>query len=425
MASTITGGEFNELLSATVQKIEKTLVDQVMTAHPTLDLFKKNIKSATGTSVIIPVAATLGSTVQADSSGSFSYGVDSEVVASVKYDWASPLVSKVSVAWADLQQNSGPEAVVALAKAHLDSAIGGHSKFLAEHLHYTDAQVSAIGDPATATAIANELGHFLSLDQIINVGNPTATNATGGVGKWSTSKIGISTAAATSGTASLVIGTPSTDTTGLAAGDKIYVTGCGPRFDGYRTILTKVYSAGSSTTTVTFSSPGVNVTSFGPAAGSLSEGIWNSIRKYAPSGSSPNQLGIFEAFRATSNDIFTASGKRPTAIICGRDVYDEYENELDDNVRYTMMATAESRFQELRFDGMIVRLDPDAAVDRAYFLNEDALVARYLNNNFMKVMPAQVVTGTLDTVTPLASVVAFGANERRAHGLLIRNTVPV
>ena len=88
-----------------------------------------------------------------------------------------------------------------------------------------------------------------------------------------------------------------------------------------------------------------------------------------------------------------------------------------------MMATAESRFQELKFDGMAVRLDPDAAPDRAYFLNEDSLVARYLNSNFMKVMPAQVVTGTLDTVTPLASVVAFGTNERRANGLLIRNTV--
>jgi len=62
----IGNSEFSELLSATVQKIEKTLVDQVMTSHPTLDLFKKNVKSATGTSVIVPVAATLGSTTDID-----------------------------------------------------------------------------------------------------------------------------------------------------------------------------------------------------------------------------------------------------------------------------------------------------------------------------------------------------------------------
>ena len=421
MASAITGGDFNELLSATVQKIEKTLVDQVMTAHPTLDLFKKNIKSATGTSVIIPVSAALGTTSQADASGTFSYLVDSEVVASVKYDWASPLVSKVRVAWADLQQNSGPEAVVALAKAHLDSAIGGHAKYMAEHIHYSNAQIAALAD--TLTSGAFEGGHFLSLDQLVNVGNPSAANATGGVGKWSSASVALATAAVTSGTATVTITTPATDTTGLAEGDKVYIAGCGPRFDGYRTILTKAFA--TSTTTLTFASPGVNVPSLSPTAARISNSPWNSVRKIAPIGTGANQLGIFEAFRAVSNDIFVASGKRPTAIVCGRDVYDEYENTLDDQVRYTMMATAESRFQELKFDGMSVRLDPDAKPDRAFFLNEDALVARYLNSNFMKVMPAQVVTGTLDTVTPLASVVSFGTNERRANGMLVRANVPV
>lgn len=417
----LANSEYNDLLATTVEKIEKTLVDQVMTAHPTLDLFKKNTKSATGASVIIPVAATLGTTVQADDSGAFNSAVDGEVVGAVKYNWASPLISKVRVAWADLQKNSGPEAVVSLAKAHLDSAVGGHSKFIAQHLHYTDAQVVALAD--TLTAGAFEGGHFLTLDQIVNIGNPAGANATGGVGGWSSASVAVATAAISSGTATITITTPSTDTTGLVAGEEIYITGCGTRFDGQRTILTK--SFGSSTTTITFSSPGANVTSISPTSGRVAKGLWNSIRKFIPAGTGQQSLDILQAFRNVANDVYVSSGKRPTAIVCGRDVFDEYENSLDDNVRYNMMSSAETRFQELKFDGMTVRLDPDAAPDRAYFLNESALVVRYLNANFMKVMPAQQVPSTLDTVTPLATVLAVGTSERRAHGLLIRANVPV
>jgi hypothetical protein len=120
----IGNSEFNELLSATVQKIEKTLVDQVMTSHPTLDLFKKNIKSATGTSVIVPVSATLGSTIQTDASGNFTSinGVDSAVVGNVKYEWAAPLVSKVRVQWADLQKNSSTPLLAATRSTSLTTS---------------------------------------------------------------------------------------------------------------------------------------------------------------------------------------------------------------------------------------------------------------------------------------------------------------
>jgi hypothetical protein len=74
----------------------------------------------------------------------------------------------------------------------------------------------------------------------------------------------------------------------------------------------------------------------------------------------------------------------------------------------------------LTFDGIPVRLDPDAPTNTAYFVNTDYLVARYLGGNFMKAMPAQQIVGTLDSVTPLASVLCFGTNNRRAHGKLNR-----
>ena len=64
--------DFKELLSATVQKIEKQLVDNVFTAHPTLDFLKASIKSATGPAVVFPiVAADDSSTVFTDASGTF------------------------------------------------------------------------------------------------------------------------------------------------------------------------------------------------------------------------------------------------------------------------------------------------------------------------------------------------------------------
>lgn len=418
--------EFNELLASTVEKIEKTLVDQVMTAHPTLDLFKKNVKSATGLNVVVPVSTTLGTTKLTDASGSFYdidggsnniAAVDGDVVSSVKYTWSNPIVSKVRVQWADLQQNSGPEAVVALAKAHLDSSIGGHAKFLADGLHRVE------GD-ALLTA-----GHFLTLDQLVGNGDPADANAAYGVGGIAQTTFATVSFAKSAGTATVIFSDPSNL---IAAGDKVRITGLGSSYDGVRTAAT---ISGTTTKTITFATTsgtdsttsttkGRVVWTFDASASGAAQikdaGYWTSSIRYIPDAGGTDTKDIFQAFRLVSNDIFVASGKRPTAIVCGRDVYEEYENALDDAVRYTMMATAESRFQELKFDGMSVRLDPDAPAKRAYFLNENALIARYLNSNFMKVMPAQVVPGTLDTVTPLASVVAFGTSERRAHGLLVR-----
>ena len=132
-------------------------------------------------------------------------------------------------------------------------------------------------------------------------------------------------------------------------------------------------------------------------------------------------VDIRTAFRTISDDIYVASGERPNAIIAGRNVFSEYENSFDSKIQYPgVSGTGETRFRQLDFDGIPVRLDPDAPTNSAYFINTDYLVARYLGGNFMKAMPAQVITGTLDTVTPLASVLCVGTNNRRAHGKLNR-----
>jgi hypothetical protein len=127
------------------------------------------------------------------------------------------------------------------------------------------------------------------------------------------------------------------------------------------------------------------------------------------------------AFRTVANGVLDASGKKADIIIAGADVFDEYEASLDDQIRYNALASGDTRFRELRFDGVVVRRDgTDCPADRAYFLNTKSLVARYLSGYFMKVEKTQRVQGTLTDVVPMATMLALGTTERRAHGLLIR-----
>ena len=83
-------------------------------------------------------------------------------------------------------------------------------------------------------------------------------------------------------------------------------------------------------------------------------------------------------------------------------------------------SVANTRFNEIKFGDLVVRLDPDCQDDRAYLLNKDSLRFAYCAGEFMKAFPAQVVPGTLDTVVPLASTITVGVAERRANGLIIR-----
>lgn len=129
------------------------------------------------------------------------------------------------------------------------------------------------------------------------------------------------------------------------------------------------------------------------------------------------------AFRTVANEVLDRSGKKAAVIIAGADVFDEYEASLDDQIRYNALSVGDTRFRELRFDGVTVRRDgTDCPDDRAYFLYTPAVVVKYLAGYFMKVEKTQRVQGTLTDVIPMATMLAVGTTERRAHGLLIRTT---
>lgn len=393
--------DFNELLSATVQKIEKQLVDNVFTAHPTLDFLKANIKSATGPSVIFPiVAADDTSTVFTDASGTFNTGVSSDILGVAKYEWSSPLVSKIRVEFKQLEMNAGPEQVVSLAKAHLDAAVKGHGKKLAVVLH---------------TAGSAGAGAFNTLDEIISNSDKLTSSTARTVGGI---RGGVSTVTITD------VERDASDNTTITCGahdfivgDSVVVAGTTLDSGSYNGTYTITAVAATTFTYVSAGATAGTTAQSGTATVSAIKSYWRATEKTL---TSPG-TDIRTAFRTISDDIYVASAERPNAIIAGRNVFAEYENSFDSKIQYPgVSGTGETRFRQLDFDGIPVRLDPDCPTNTAYFINTDYLTARYLGGNFMKAMPAQVVTGTLDTVTPLASVLCVGTNNRRAHGKLNR-----
>ena len=137
----------------------------------------------------------------------------------------------------------------------------------------------------------------------------------------------------------------------------------------------------------------------------------------------PDYLEVRKSFRRVRNELLvrTSNMHEVTHIIAGRKIFEEFEDSFDDKIRYVEFGDGQTRFRGV-YDGDIeVRLDPDCQENRAYFLDEDAVDFSYLNGNFLKVQPAQEITGTLDFVTPLASVLAIGTSERRALAVLERD----
>lgn len=145
---------------------------------------------------------------------------------------------------------------------------------------------------------------------------------------------------------------------------------------------------------------------------------WQATRETIATG----DMDIVAAMRKVANEIYRASRKRPTDVIAGFDCFEELEAFLQSKGQYTNpQGTANTRFTEIKFGDLTVRLDPDCQDDRMYFLNRSTLRFAYCAGEFMKSYPAQPLEGTLDTVVPIASTVLFGVSERRANGLLIRS----
>jgi len=396
---------FTQLFATTLQKYEKVLADNVLLTHPTLELFKAEAKSQTGRGLVIPLrAAKLGATAYDSTSGSggYSTSVSGDTIGAAVYDWSKTVLTPFRVKHSDILQNTGPEQVVSLVEEYVKGATADHQDFI----------VGELWSNSSTT------GEILTLNELISeddkTSNTTARTVGGIRGGYSTCPI---TNVARTGTTATVTVPGSS----FITGDVVVVSGL------TNTALNGTYTLTSvtNTTLVYTTATSGTIASVADAGFAYNENVkdfWRSTAKYiAKSGAGSKD--ILAAFRETVNAIYAASRKRPTHIIAGFDVYEEFEAYLQDKGRYDFanVNKAETRFREISFDGITVRLDPDAPVNVAYFIHAPALRFAYLAGEFMKTYPADRIQGTLDEVVPIASTLSVGTSERRAHGKLTRS----
>jgi hypothetical protein len=392
---------FVQTFTATLQKYEKVLVDNVLLEHPTLELFKANSKSITGRGLVIPVrAANLNSTAfdTASGSGGFSDAASADIMGSAVYGWAKGIITPFRVKHREILQNSGAEQIVNLVEEYVKAAAADHGDFITSQLH-------ALGGSYNTDS-------FNSLDMLVgNAASDTTSAIT--VGGITHNRRATVSRARAAGVATIGVANA---TTYFSVGDLITVIDLPAAYN-----VTNVAVTGVTSTTVSYPiSVTTTETTAADTGGKVFEkGYWQAGYR---DNSSAAATDIVAALRLATNEIYRASRKRPTNVIVGFDVYEELEAYLAEKGQLQQLGgpSTATRFNEIKFGDLIVRLDPDCQDDRAYLLNKDSLRFAYCAGEFMKAFPAQVVPGTLDTVVPLASTITVGVSERRANGLIIR-----
>jgi hypothetical protein len=399
---------FVQTFTTTLQRYEKQLVDNVLLEHPVLELFKSSAKSITGRGLVIPVRGVAlegtGYVNASAASAQFSTGFSNDTLGSVVYDWADEILTPFRLKHRDILQNTGPEQIVNLVQAYVEGATAAHKDFIVAELHSLRSAWSA--------------GNVLPLDMLIDSTDKVSTTVAGSVGgiRGGVSVKNVTNKALTSNVATLTVGAHD-----YIVGDSVVVAGVDATFNGTYT-LTAVAA-----TTISYAKTASDVASTSATGTVTCDAIktyWRATRLTSSAASED----IVAAFRRVTNEVFRASRKRPTHVICGFTVYEQLEAFLSGNnsagyarTLYTNPnGTAQTRFTGIQFGDLEVRLDPDCQDDRAYFLHMPSLRFAYCAGEFMKSYPAQALEGTLDTVVPLASTILFGVAERRANGLLIR-----
>jgi hypothetical protein len=390
---------FVQTFTTTLQRYEKQLVDNVLKEHPVLELFKSAAKSITGRGLVIPLrAATLGATGYTDASGTHSTATSADIMGSAVYDWASEIVTPFRLKHRDILQNSGPEQIISLVEEYVKAAQADHQDFIVAELHKLAADWTT--------------GELLSMDMLFgNIASDTAANIDGKIGGIVFNRRATVDRARAAGVATIGVANANTH---FAVGDVVTVQDLPAAYNTEAAVLTAVtatsisYAISVTTTETTASEVGGKVSK---------RGYWQATRVTSSAGSED----IAAAFRRVTNLVFKASRKRPTHIIAGFDVYEEFEDYLALKGQIpTGGDSINTRWSVLKFGDLEIRLDPDCQDDRAYFINQPSLRFAYCAGEFMKSYPAQPLEGTLDTVVPIASTLVFGLAERRANGLLIR-----
>lgn len=389
---------FIQTFTTTLQRYEKTLVDNVLKEHPALELFKSSAKSITGRGLVIPLrAANLGATGYTDAAGTHSVAKSADIMGSAVFEWAQGIITPFRLNHRDILQNSGPEQIVNLIEEYVKAAQADHSLFIVSELHKLAASYTS--------------GSLLSLDMLVSNTDKLTTTTSRTVGGI---RGGVATKAVTNYERAATVATLTIGANDFIVGDSVVVTGVIAALVGTFT-LTAVTATTISYTTATSATVGTTATTGSVVCDTIKD-YWAATRLTINT-----STDIVAAFRKVANEVYRTSSKRPTHIIAGFDVFEELEAFLQTKGQYTNpQGTAETRFTTIKFGNLEVRLDPDCQVNRAYFLHQPSLRFAYCAGEFMKSYPATPIEGTLDTVVPIASTLQVGVAERRANGLLIR-----
>lgn len=157
-----------------------------------------------------------------------------------------------------------------------------------------------------------------------------------------------------------------------------------------------------------------------------SQTLWQANRIELPR---DGDYSIRKAFRHCKNQAYinTDGDNRPDKVLAGELIFEEFEDSFDDKVVYDSFEDGQTAFTQIEHGDLVIRLDPDCPPKRAYLLDKATLVHKSLAGTFMEQQetrnaPADATEqeANLDKVTPVASVLGNGVNERRANTVLLR-----
>jgi hypothetical protein len=79
--------------------------------------------------------------------------------------------------------------------------------------------------------------------------------------------------------------------------------------------------------------------------------------------------GLKEAMGTKYNDVSIGSGGKATLLLTTQEIFEKYENSMQEQIRYTSTETATAGFEKLRYKAATMMWDSDCTTGSMYFIN--------------------------------------------------------
>lgn len=134
---------------------------------------------------------------------------------------------------------------------------------------------------------------------------------------------------------------------------------------------------------------------------------------------------VRKTFRTMENELYVGTGAahEVNKVIAGRTIFEQLQDSFYDVAEVRQNpddSKGQTHFPTIMHGSLEIRLDPDCPPRRAYFLDNSAINLYALAGTFMEREQSQFIPGTLDRVTPVATILSTTVNQRRSLGVLLR-----